>query len=134
MGIGIRLTELMEIKQTNASELAKKIGISKQTIYSLIKRDSTKADIELLSKLAHGLGVSLDAFVDSDDEPTTIAAHFDGDEFTEEELDEIRQFAAFVKLRNRNRQFEDYLSYRQNVSRILSGSVFYCGPFFIKTA
>ena len=27
----------------------------------------------------------------------TIAAHFDGDEYTEEELEQIRQFAEFVK-------------------------------------
>lgn len=27
----------------------------------------------------------------------TIAAHFDGDEYTEEELDKIKEFAAFVK-------------------------------------
>ena len=33
--------------------------------------------------------------------PTTIAAHFDGDEYTEDELDEIRQFAAFVKNRKK---------------------------------
>lgn len=32
---------------------------------------------------------------------TTIAAHFDGDEFTEDELDEIRQFAEFVKNRKK---------------------------------
>lgn len=30
-------------------------------------------------------------------QPTTLAAHFDGDEFSEDELDEIRQFAEFVK-------------------------------------
>lgn len=30
-------------------------------------------------------------------DPITIVAHFDGDEYTEEELNEIRQFAAFVK-------------------------------------
>lgn len=29
--------------------------------------------------------------------PHTIAAHFDGDEYTEEELDKIREYAAFVK-------------------------------------
>ena len=28
---------------------------------------------------------------------STLAAHFSGDEYTESELDEIRQFAAFVK-------------------------------------
>lgn len=33
----------------------------------------------------------------NDDEPQTIAAHFDGDEYTEEELDEIKKFAEFVK-------------------------------------
>ena len=101
MGIGSKLVDLMEIKETNASELAKKIVVSKQTIYSLIKRDSNKTDIDLLSRLAQGLGVPLEAFVDSKDAPQTLAAHFDGNEFTEDELDEIRQFAAFVKLRNR---------------------------------
>lgn len=30
-------------------------------------------------------------------EPQTIAAHFDGDEYTEDELEEIRNFAAYVK-------------------------------------
>lgn len=33
---------------------------------------------------------------------TTIAAHFDGDEYTEEELDEIRQFAEFVKSKRKD--------------------------------
>ena len=36
-------------------------------------------------------------YADISDEPTTIAAHFDGTEYTEDELDEIRQFAEFVK-------------------------------------
>lgn len=35
------------------------------------------------------------------DEPQTIAAHFDGDEYTEEELDEIRKFAEFVKAKRK---------------------------------
>ena len=35
---------------------------------------------------------------DAKPEPkTTIAAHFDGDEYTEEELEQIRKFAEFVK-------------------------------------
>lgn len=29
--------------------------------------------------------------------PTTLAAHFDGDEYTEDELEEIKKFAQFVK-------------------------------------
>lgn len=34
-------------------------------------------------------------------EPTTLAAHFDGDDYTEDELDEIKQFAQFVKNRSK---------------------------------
>ena len=34
---------------------------------------------------------------DEPEKPTTIAAHFDGDEYTPEELDEIKAFAEFVK-------------------------------------
>lgn len=33
--------------------------------------------------------------------PITLAAHFDGDEYTEDELNEIRQFAEFVKNRKK---------------------------------
>lgn len=35
-------------------------------------------------------------------EPSTIAAHFDGDEYTEEELDEIKKFAEFVKSKRKD--------------------------------
>lgn len=34
---------------------------------------------------------------DINEEPLTIAAHFDGDEYTEAELEKIKEFAAFVK-------------------------------------
>ncbi len=99
MGIGSKLSELMEANGTNANELAKKIGVSPQTIYSIIKRDSKKADIEVLSKIAGILGVNIEYFVDEQSAPVTMAAHFDGTEYTEEELNEIRQFAEFVKKR-----------------------------------
>ena len=33
--------------------------------------------------------------------PATLAAHFDGEEYTEDELKEIRQFAEFVKGKRR---------------------------------
>ncbi len=34
---------------------------------------------------------------DEPEKPSTMAAHFDGDEYTEEELNKIKEFAAFVK-------------------------------------
>ena len=50
-----------------------------------------------IKKIADVLNVSADTLLGIDEEPTTMAAHFDGDEYTEDELDEIRQFAEFVK-------------------------------------
>lgn len=52
-------------------------------------------------KICYALGISADELEkmvsDENYEPITLAAHFDGDEYTEEELDEIKQFAEFVK-------------------------------------
>lgn len=103
MGIGSKMNELMQEKNMNANELANKIGVAPTTIYSMIKRDSKKADIEVLIRIAKELGVSVEYFSDELNASTTIAAHFDGDEYTEEELEEIRQFAEFVKNR-KNKQ------------------------------
>lgn len=100
MGIGAKLSLLMEANGTNANELAKKISVSPQTIYSIIKRDSKKADIEVLLKIADTFGVTAEYFVD-DRKPTTIAAHFDGTEYTEAELDEIKEIRRFREIEQR---------------------------------
>ena len=73
------------------------MGVAPTTIYSIIKRDSKKADIEVLLKIADLFGVTVEYFVDDNSKPSTLAAHFDGSEYTEDELEEIRQFAEFVK-------------------------------------
>lgn len=36
-------------------------------------------------------------------QPTTIAAHFDGDKYTDDEMDEIHQFTEFVKNRKKEK-------------------------------
>lgn len=69
MGIGSKLSDLMDARGTNANELAKKIGVSPQTIYSIIKRDSKKADIEVLSKIASIFGVSMEYFIEEKNTP-----------------------------------------------------------------
>lgn len=63
MGIGSKLSRLMDTQKTNANELARKINVSPQTIYSIIKRDSRKADIEVLLKIADAFGVTAEYFV-----------------------------------------------------------------------
>lgn len=68
MGIGKKLDELMKIRNTNANELAKKVNVSPQTIYSMIKRDSKKADIEVLLKISRELHVSTEYFCEDDND------------------------------------------------------------------
>ena len=58
--------------------------------------------MQTIKKLADLLNVSADDLLGLNQEPTTIAAHFDGDDITEDELDEIRQFAEFVKNRKKS--------------------------------
>lgn len=62
MGIGSTLQRLIESQGTNVNEVATATGVNPQTLYSLIKRDSTKANIDDLYKVAQHLGVSLDYF------------------------------------------------------------------------
>ena len=77
-------------------EVSENIGVAKST-YSLYESGNREPNGNTIKKIADVLNVSADTLLGIDEEPTTMAAHFDGDEYTEDELDEIRQFAEFVK-------------------------------------
>ena len=62
MGIGTDLQELINIKCTNVNELAKKINVSPQTLYSIIKRDNMKVDFDVLLKICDELKVDVEYF------------------------------------------------------------------------
>lgn len=71
MGIGSRLESLMKERHTNANELAQRIGVAPTTIYSMIKRDSKKADIDVLLSIARALDVDVSYFGDVPDRGTS---------------------------------------------------------------
>lgn len=85
-------------------ELADKSGVSKASISQYVNGSHAPSNISS-GKMASVLNVNplwlmgfdVPMMEDKSEEPTTIAAHFDGDEYTEEELNEIRAFAEFVK-------------------------------------
>lgn len=62
MGIGAKLSELIKLKNTNVSELANRAKVPASTLYSIIKRDNSKADIDVLIAIAKVLGVSVEYF------------------------------------------------------------------------
>lgn len=60
--IGKTLQLLLDEKGINVNELASKIDVSNQTLYSIIKRDNTKIDIQILIKICEALNVSPEVF------------------------------------------------------------------------
>ena len=77
-------------------EVAENIGVAKST-YSLYESGNREPNVNTIKKIADCLNVSADTLLGLNDELTTLAAHFDGKEYTEDELNEIRQFAEFVE-------------------------------------
>lgn len=77
-------------------EVAENIGVAKST-YSLYESGNREPNVETIKKISDCLNVSADTLLGLDLASMTIAAHFDGTEYTENELEEIRQFAEFVK-------------------------------------
>ncbi len=67
MGIGNKLQKLIEEKHTNVNELAGRANVSPSTLYSIIKRDNTKVDIEVLISICKVLGVPVEYFSESPD-------------------------------------------------------------------
>lgn len=81
------------MSQKEVSELA---GVAKST-YSLYESGNREPNVQTIKKLADILQVSADELLGIEEQPQVFAAHFDGNEYTESELEEIRNFAAFVK-------------------------------------
>ena len=82
--------------------LSEKVGISKSTLQRYETGFIKNMPVDKLEDIANALNVSPAYLMGWEtEEPTTLAAHFDGDEYTEDELEEIRHFAEFVKNRKK---------------------------------
>lgn len=68
MGIGAKLQQLLDEKGKKPGTLANETGISKNTIYAIIKRDNKKVDMAILDAIADNLGVSIDRFFEGENE------------------------------------------------------------------
>lgn len=66
MAIGDKLQKLLEERRMNVSEVSAATGVNINTIYSIIRRNSKKASIDDLIKIAHYLGVTADYFCDNE--------------------------------------------------------------------
>lgn len=96
-----RNTAGISVKEISDLLTAKGFKASESTIYSWENNNSQPTPGALLVMCkAYGVSDVLDTFgygSSTESKPTTRAAHFDGTEYTEEQLDRIEAFARFIK-------------------------------------
>ncbi|WP_040981015.1 helix-turn-helix domain-containing protein [Oceanobacillus jeddahense] len=99
MSLVDKIKSLCKEKKITIAELERKTGISNGQIR---KWDNTTPGINKLQAVADYFDVSVDYLLGRTDvkrytEPETIAAHHDGEDWTEEELEELERFKEFVR-------------------------------------
>ena len=99
------LRKIMEEKNMKVADIVRMSGLPYSTVKAILERGAEKAGYVNVCKICNALGISADELekmvVDQDYQPTTLAAHFDADEYTESELEEIKNFAEYVKAKRK---------------------------------
>lgn len=105
------LIELID-KRGSRRAFAEEIGIPPTTLQSMLTRGVGKASIDNVINVCRGLGITVEQLqemaerFEETSEIQTVAAHFDGEEWTEEELVEIERFKEFVRMKRKQKQQE----------------------------
>lgn len=103
MSITNNIEKYMKLKNIKTkSELASGAGLPYMTVANLWTNGADNAKLPTMKKIANFLEVTLDDLVYGDKHDTTIetiAAHHDGEEWTEEELEDIEEFKEILKLK-----------------------------------
>ena len=96
MTVSDRIRAQMQLLHLSYGELAAAAGLTKSAVHRYATGQTDKIPTEALEKLAGALGVT-PSYLTGWDQPHTLAAHFEGEEFTPEEMKEIEDFVRFVK-------------------------------------
>lgn len=99
------LRKLMKQKNMKVADIVKISGLPYSTVKAILERGAEKAGYINVCKICNALGISADELekmvADQNYQPTTLAAHFDGEEYTESEPEEIKNFAEYVKTKRK---------------------------------
>lgn len=99
MTVGERIKELREKCGISQVALADKIDVSKQSLYKYENNIITNIPSDKIEKIAEITNVS-PAYIMGWSEGhhlTTIAAHLDTDDLTQDELDDVASYIEFIK-------------------------------------
>ncbi|WP_177295797.1 helix-turn-helix domain-containing protein [Enterocloster lavalensis] len=126
MGFGIELKRILKKKGIKVAQLSRETGIPANTLYAIINRDSNNISAGNFNRICKALNLGPDEqanldmclypekwfgssrptstdkevireYVDMDEAPQKIVTYFDSDEYTPDELAEIKNYAEFLK-------------------------------------
>lgn len=99
------LRQLMDSKNMKVSDIVKLSGLPYSTVKAILERGAEKAGYINVCKICNALGITADELekmvTENDYQPTTVAAHLEGEEFTPEEWEDIKAYAEYVKTRRK---------------------------------
>lgn len=104
--LGEILKSLRDEKGLKQVDIANFLGVSRTT-YTQYETGKSEPDLATVNKLAGFFSVSVDYLLgrtNMKNSPDTIAAHHDGDQWTEEELEDIEKFKEFVRMRRKQKE------------------------------
>lgn len=103
MSLVDRIKKLCTTRKVTVAEVERKTGISNGQIR---RWDTSSPKTENVQKVADYFNVSVDYLLGRTDDLyiETIAAHHDGDEWTDEELEEIERFKEFVRMKRKQQE------------------------------
>lgn len=108
MTIGNRIKNRRKELNLSVDEVAEKLNKNRATIYRYESDEIENLPITILEPLAEILNTTPAYLMgwqeneDGDDEISTIAAHHDDEDWTEDELNEIEEFKKFVLSKRKN--------------------------------
>lgn len=94
------IKSLIKDNWSSVKAFAESIEMPYTTLRSMLERGIGNASIDNVIKVCRGLGITtdeLEKMANRDSDIETIAAHHDGEDWTEEELEEIKKFKEFVR-------------------------------------
>ncbi len=104
MGLYERIRDTAKLKGYSVNRLEQELGFARSSIN---KFNKNMPSADKLQKIAESLGVSANFLLtgqESNPETSrieTLAAHFEGEELSAEEMEEIMNYVAFVKSRRK---------------------------------
>ncbi|GED33989.1 helix-turn-helix transcriptional regulator [Brevibacillus centrosporus] len=100
------LADLID-KKGSRRAFAEEIGIPPTTLQSMLTRGVGRASVDNVIKVCKALGITveeLEEMAAGEKEVLTLAAHHDGEQWTEEELEEIAKFKEFVRSKRKHQE------------------------------